>query len=52
MWKQSVWSSSIAAHLACEHLKAGGVLTLPGAQAALTGTSGEQCTGVRLNRQQ
>lgn len=40
MWKQSVWSSSIAAHLACEHLKAGGVLTLPGAQAALTGTSG------------
>lgn len=40
MWKQSVWSSAIAASLACQHLRAGGVLTLPGAQAALSGTPG------------
>jgi len=40
MWKQSVWSSSIAAELACHYLKPGGVLTLPGAQAALSGTPG------------
>ncbi|XP_019631845.1 PREDICTED: dihydropteridine reductase-like [Branchiostoma belcheri] len=40
MWKQSVWTSSIAAKLASQHLKDGGVLTLPGAQPALGGTAG------------
>jgi dihydropteridine reductase len=35
MWKQSVWSSSVAARLAAQHLNAGGLLTLPGAAAAL-----------------
>nr|ACO15211.1 Dihydropteridine reductase [Caligus clemensi] len=40
MWKQSVWSSSIAAALATEHLSPGGLLVLPGAQAALSGTGG------------
>ena len=40
MWKQSVWSSSIAASLAAKHLKEGGLLTLPGAMPALKGTPG------------
>lgn len=40
MWKQSVWTSSIAASLAAKHLKEGGLLTLPGAQPALQGTAG------------
>ncbi|CAB4054998.1 QDPR [Lepeophtheirus salmonis] len=40
MWKQSVWSSSIASALATQHLKPGGLLVLPGAQAALKGTAG------------
>ena len=40
MWKQSVWSSSIAASLAARHLKEGGLLTLPGAMPALKGTPG------------
>ena len=38
MWKQSVWSSTISAKLAHQHLKTGGVLVLPGAQPALKGT--------------
>uniref|UniRef100_A0A0K2TFJ9 Dihydropteridine reductaselike [Strongylocentrotus purpuratus] n=1 Tax=Lepeophtheirus salmonis TaxID=72036 RepID=A0A0K2TFJ9_LEPSM len=42
MWKQSVWSSSIASALATQHLKPGGLLVLPGAQAALKGTAGEK----------
>jgi len=40
MWKQSVWSSAIAAHLAANHLKEGGLLALPGAQPCLSGTPG------------
>ena len=40
MWKQSVWSSTISAKLANKHLKAGGVLVLPGAEPALKGTPG------------
>ncbi|XP_064200652.1 dihydropteridine reductase-like [Anguilla rostrata] len=40
MWKQSVWTSVISAHLATKHLKEGGLLTLPGAKASLAGTPG------------
>lgn len=40
MWKQSVWSSTISASLAANHLKDGGVVTLPGAAPALNGTAG------------
>lgn len=40
MWKQSVWSSVIAASIAAHHLKDGGFLTLTGAKAALSGTPG------------
>ncbi|TSO98535.1 Dihydropteridine reductase [Bagarius yarrelli] len=40
MWKQSVWTSTICSHLATKHLKDGGLLTLPGAKAALEATSG------------
>lgn len=40
MWKQSVWSSVIAASIASQHLKEGGFLTLTGAKAALEGTPG------------
>ena len=42
MWKQSVWTSIIASHLASKHLKDGGVLALTGAQPALQGTPGSQ----------
>lgn len=41
MWKQSVWTSTISSHLAALHLKEGGLLTLAGANAALSGTGGE-----------
>lgn len=41
MWKQSVWTSTISSHLAALHLKQGGLLTLAGAKAALSGTGGE-----------
>lgn len=41
MWKQSVWTSIIAASLASSHLKEGGLLTLTGAEAALSGTPGK-----------
>lgn len=41
MWKQSVWTSTISSHLASLHLKPGGLLTLAGAKAALSGTGGE-----------
>ncbi|NXR15262.1 DHPR reductase, partial [Semnornis frantzii] len=41
MWKQSVWTSTISSHLATKHLKEGGLLTLTGAQAALSGTPGK-----------
>lgn len=41
MWKQSVWTSTISSHLAALHLKPGGLLTLAGAKAALSGTGGE-----------
>ncbi|ESP00439.1 hypothetical protein LOTGIDRAFT_140722 [Lottia gigantea] len=40
MWKQSVWTSTIAASLAAKYLKEGGILTLPGAQPSLHGTPG------------
>lgn len=40
MWKQSVWSSCIAATLSNKFLKEGGFLTLTGANAALKGTPG------------
>lgn len=40
MWKQSVWTSTIAAQLGAKHLKPGGFLSLTGAKAALEGTSG------------
>lgn len=39
-WKQSVWTSSIAAELAAKFLKTEGLLVLPGAKAALEGTPG------------
>ncbi len=41
MWKQSVWTSIIAAHLAAKHLKDGGALALTGAQPGLTATPGK-----------
>ncbi|XP_061941729.1 dihydropteridine reductase [Apis cerana] len=40
MWKQSVWSSVIAASIAAHHLKEGGFLSLTGAKAALAETPG------------
>lgn len=40
MWKQSVWSSAIAASIAAEYLKEGGFLSLTGAKPALEGTPG------------
>ncbi|XP_076165949.1 dihydropteridine reductase isoform X2 [Ptiloglossa arizonensis] len=40
MWKQSVWSSSIAGSIAVHHLKEGGFLSLTGAKAALVDTPG------------
>merc|ERR1711973_31107 len=40
MWKQSVWSSTIAGTLAAHHLKDGGLLVLPGAKPATGGTPG------------
>lgn len=40
MWKQSVWSSLISASLAAKYLRPKGVLTLPGAAAALNATPG------------
>ncbi|XP_074529441.1 quinoid dihydropteridine reductase a [Halichoeres trimaculatus] len=40
MWKQSVWTSTISGRLAALHLKPGGLLTLAGAKAALSGTGG------------
>ncbi|XP_060935221.1 quinoid dihydropteridine reductase a [Limanda limanda] len=40
MWKQSVWTSTISSHLAALHLKPGGLLTLAGAKASLSGTGG------------
>nr|XP_033785928.1 dihydropteridine reductase [Geotrypetes seraphini] len=40
MWKQSVWTSAISSHLAVKHLKDGGLLTLAGAKAGLSGTPG------------
>jgi len=40
MWRQSVWSSTISATISANHLNAGGLLTLTGADAALQGTPG------------
>lgn len=36
-WKQSVWTSTIAAQIASNHLKEGGLLVLTGAKAAIDG---------------
>lgn len=33
MWKQSVWTSAIAARIAAKHLKSGGILQFTGALA-------------------
>lgn len=44
MWKQSVWSSVVAASIATEYLKEGGFLSLTGAKAALTETPGSSST--------
>lgn len=41
MWRQSVWSSTITAQAAALFLKEGGLVTLTGAQPALSGTAGE-----------
>ena len=41
MWKQSVWSSSIAGSLASKFLKPAGLLTLTGAAPAIGATSGK-----------
>uniref|UniRef100_A0A8D8XWR3 Dihydropteridine reductase n=1 Tax=Cacopsylla melanoneura TaxID=428564 RepID=A0A8D8XWR3_9HEMI len=40
MWRQSVWSSVLAASIAAKHLKPGGFVSLPGAKPALSGTPG------------
>ncbi|CAK1553026.1 unnamed protein product [Leptosia nina] len=40
MWRQSVWSSTIAATLAAKYLSAGGLIALTGAKAALEATPG------------
>ncbi|XP_030385604.1 dihydropteridine reductase [Scaptodrosophila lebanonensis] len=40
MWRQSVWTSSISATVAAQHLKDGGLLALTGAKPALEGTPG------------
>ena len=40
MWKQSVWSSTIAGSLAAKFLKPNGLLTLTGAAPATDATPG------------
>ncbi|XP_012941403.1 dihydropteridine reductase [Aplysia californica] len=40
MWKQSVFPSVITASIGAKYLREGGLITLPGAQAALKGTPG------------
>lgn len=50
MWKQSVWTSTISSHLAALHLKPGGLLTLAGAKAALSGTGGKPFAPVDRRR--
>ncbi|KAK3858368.1 hypothetical protein Pcinc_035442 [Petrolisthes cinctipes] len=40
MWSQSVWSSTITAQAATRFLKEGGLVSLPGALPALSGTPG------------
>ncbi|XP_029446382.1 dihydropteridine reductase [Rhinatrema bivittatum] len=46
MWKQSVWTSAISSNLATRHLKEGGLLTLAGAKAGLSGTPGMAAYGM------
>jgi dihydropteridine reductase len=41
MWRQSVWSSTIAASIAAQYLKDGGLVSLPGAKPALGPTPGK-----------
>ena len=38
MWRSSVWPASISASLAASHLKEGGLVVLPGAAPAVSGT--------------
>ena len=40
MWRSSVWPASISASLATSHLKEGGMVILPGAAPAVSGTPG------------
>ncbi|XP_063221697.1 dihydropteridine reductase [Bacillus rossius redtenbacheri] len=40
MWRQTVWSSTIAAAIAAKYLKEGGLVSLPGANAAAGPTPG------------
>uniref|UniRef100_A0A1B6F143 Dihydropteridine reductase n=2 Tax=Proconiini TaxID=565685 RepID=A0A1B6F143_9HEMI len=40
MWRQSVWSSVIAASVAAQYLREGGLVSLPGAKPALGPTPG------------
>lgn len=40
MWKQSVWTSAISAAVASKYLKDAGLLVLPGAAPAVSGTPG------------
>ncbi|XP_066991497.2 dihydropteridine reductase [Anabrus simplex] len=40
MWRQSVWSSTIAASIAAKYLKDGGMISLPGAKPAIGPTPG------------
>ena len=40
MWRSSVWPASISASLATSHLKEGGMIILPGAAPAISGTPG------------
>lgn len=52
MWKQSVWSSIISATISSRFLKAGGVLTLTGADAALKGTPGMNADNLCLKKKE
>lgn len=40
MWRQSVWSSVIAASIAAKYLKEGGMISLPGAKPGAGATPG------------
>ena len=48
VWKQSVWTSTIATSLAAKHLTTTGLLVLTGAMPALGATPGQQNTLIYL----